>query len=269
MNATRKDLAAALEAVRVGAAVVDSAWDKAGKVRFKGDADPVTDTDHRSERAIRAVLSRHRADDTVVGEEEGGTVPAGGRVWLVDPLDGTTNFIHGFPWFSVSVALWVDNVPKVGVVVDVTTGDEYVAVAGEGARVNGLPISVSSTRDISDALVVTGFPYNRRERTEICRTRFRRVLEKVQGIRRLGSAALDLCMVACGRMDAYWEEDLSPWDMGAGVLLVLEAGGMATDPQEQPVGPTEPYIVASNGNLHHSFLRILDDTATDPADCIG
>ncbi len=245
--------------------VVESAWDKAREVCFKGDADPVTDTDHRSERSILSVIARRRPDETVVAEEQGGTVPDGGRVWLVDPLDGTTNFVHGFPWISISVALWIDNVPKVGVVVDVTTGDEYVAVAGEGARVNGSPISVSYTRAISHALVVTGFPYDRKERTEVCRTRFRRVLEKVQGIRRLGSAALDLCMVACGRMDGYWEEDLSPWDMGAGILLVMEAGGKVTDPRDRPVGPAEPFVVASNGIIHPTLLAALTSTVSDGA----
>ncbi len=236
---------------------------------FKGDADPVTDTDHRSERTILSVIARHRPDETVVAEEQGGTVPDGGRVWLVDPLDGTTNFVHGFPWISISVALWIDNVPKVGVVVDVTTGDEYVAVAGEGAHVNGLPISVSSTRAISHALVVTGFPYDRKERTEVCRTRFRQVLEKVQGIRRLGSAALDLCMVACGRMDGYWEEDLSPWDMGAGILLVMEAGGKVTDPRGRPVGPAEPFVVASNGIIHPTLLAALTSTDSDGGRAAG
>lgn len=251
------DPAVALESARTGAAVVRAAWENGTEVRFKGDADPVTDTDHRSERSIRRLLARYRTGDSVVAEEQGGTMPAGGRVWLVDPLDGTTNFIHGFPWISVSVALWVDNVPQVGVVVNVTTGDEYVAVASEGAYVNGSAIRVSSTGELSEALVVTGFPYNRKERAEICSTRFRRVLETVQGIRRLGSAALDMCMVACGRMDGYWEEDLSPWDMGAGTLMVMEAGGAVTDPAGQPVGPSEPFVVASNGRIHQSFLQTL------------
>ena len=231
-------------------------------MHFKADADPVTEADHRSERSIRRVLARHRAGDRVVAEERGGIVPEAGRVWLVDPLDGTTNFIHGFPWVSVSVALWIDNIPKVGVVLDVTTGDEYVAVAGKGARVNGSPIEVSSTSEFAEALVVTGFPYDRTERIDVCRTTFQRVLREAQGVRRLGSAALDLCMVACGKMDGYWEEDLSPWDMGAGVLLVLEAGGRVTGPLDQPVGPLQPFVVASNGAIHQRFLRTLRDGMT-------
>lgn len=251
------DLTVALESARAGAAQVRSALDRDPGVRFKADADPVTEADLRSERSIRLVLARHRAGDRVVAEEQGGTLPEGGRVWLVDPLDGTTNFIHGFPWISVSVALWIDNVPMVGVVLDVTSGDEYVAVAGQGARANGSPIQVSPTTSFGEALVVTGFPYNRAERIGICDTTFRRVLEEVQGIRRLGSAALDMCMVARGRIDGYWEEDLSPWDMGAGVLLVMEAGGTVTDPRGEPVGPSERFVVASNGAIHSHFLQTL------------
>ena len=239
--------------------MVEAELGRAVGVSFKGDADPVTDVDHRSERAILEVLTRSSPDDAVVREEGGGELPDGGRVWLVDPLDGTTNFIHGFPWMSVSVALWIDNVPSVGVVIEITTGDEYTAVAGEGARRNGSPIGVSATEDLGEALVVTGFPYNRSERTEICETRFRRMLEEVQGIRRLGAASLDMCMVACGKLDGYWEEDLSPWDLGAGVLMVMEAGGTVTDQAGQPVGTRTPFVVASNGPIHRRFLETLQD----------
>ena len=251
------DLAVALEAARAGAAEVASGMEQPVEVHFKADADPVTAVDHRSEQAILEVIARRRPADRVVGEEGGGRLPAGGRVWLVDPLDGTTNFVHGFPWVSVSVALWVDNVPEVGVVIDVATGVEYSAVAGGGAMADGLPIGVSSLDDFDRALVVTGFPYDRRERMEVCDTRFRRVLGAAQGVRRLGSASLDMCMVACGRMDGYWEEDLPPWDMGAGTLIVMEAGGKVTDRSGRPVGPSGGFVVASNGHIHQRFLDIL------------
>ena len=178
-------------------------------------------------------------------------------MWLVDPIDGTTNFIRGFPWVGVSVALWVDDAPEVGVVIDVTTGDEYTAVAGRGAWLNGSQIGVSATQDLGEALIVTGFPYDRKERTEICETRFRRVLAAAQGIRRLGAASMDLCMVASGKLDGYWEEDLSPWDMGAGVLMVTEAGGQVTDQNGLPVGTRTPFVVANNGAIHDEFLETL------------
>ena len=226
-------------------------------VSFKGDSDPVTEVDHRSEQAVLEVLNRYCPDDAVVREEGGGRLPRNGRVWLVDPLDGTSNFIRGFPWMSVSVALWVENAPAVGVVVDVVNGNEYTAVAGEGAWLNGLRIGVSTVGDLAEALIVTGFPYNRSERAEICDTRFRRVLGTAQGIRRLGAASLDLCMVACGKLDGYWEEDLSPWDMGAGVLMVMEAGGKVTDQDGGPVKAGTPFVVASNGRFHDQFLETL------------
>ena len=253
------DLAVALTAARAGAAEVSSGLSRPTEISFKAEADPVTEVDHRSERAILDVLALHRERDTVVGEETGGSLPRSGRVWLVDPLDGTTNFIHGFPWMSVSVALWIDDTPRVGVVVDVMNGDEYTAVAGNGARINGAPIAVSAVEEFDKSLVVTGFPYNRAGRIEICDTRFRSVLAAAQGIRRLGAASLDMCMVACGRTDGYWEEDLSPWDMGAGTLLVMEAGGTVTNQLGRPVGVSDSFVVASNGPIHQRFLETLRD----------
>ncbi|MDE0230666.1 MAG: inositol monophosphatase family protein [bacterium] len=255
--AVEADVGVVLEAARAGADVVAAALGQATEIFFKGDSDPVTEVDHRSERAILDVLSRHCPYDPVVREESGGELPDGGRVWLVDPIDGTTNFIRGFPWVGVSVALWIDDAPAVGVVIDVTTGDEYTAVAGRGAWLNGSPIRVSRTQDLGKALIVTGFPYNRRDRAEICETRFREVLAVAQGIRRLGAASLDLCMVASGKLDGYWEEDLSPWDMGAGVLMVTEAGGAVTDQSGNPVGTRTPFVAASNWLIHQRFLETL------------
>ena len=251
------DLEAATAAAWAGAKVVTAALNQPTGIYFKSDTDPVTEVDHRSEQAVLDVLFRRCPNDPVVREESGGDLPNGGRVWLVDPIDGTTNFIHGFPGVGVSVALWVDDRPAVGVVVDVTTGDEYTAVAGQGAWVNGSPIRVSLTQDLGEALIVTGFPYDRKERTEICETRFRQVLAAAQGIRRLGAASLDLCMVASGKLDGYWEEDLSPWDMGAGVLMVTEAGGTVTDQAGNPVGTRTPFVAASNGGIHSQFLHTL------------
>ena len=251
------DLEVPLDAARAGAQMVAAALDRPAKISFKGDADPVTETDYRSELAILQVLSQHCPDDPVVREEGGGELPGRGQVWLVDPIDGTTNFIRGFPWMGVSVALWIDDAPSVGVVVDINNGNEYTAVAGEGAWLNGSPIGVSRVQDLGEALIVTGFPYNRSDRTEICDTRFRRVLGAAQGIRRLGAASLDLCMVACGKLDGYWEEDLSPWDMGAGVLMVLEAGGKVTDRSGRAVRTRTPFVVASNGPIHDRFVETL------------
>jgi myo-inositol-1(or 4)-monophosphatase len=253
------DLEIALSAARAGAQVVVGAWGSPADIRYKGDSDPVTETDHRSESAVLKVLDHHCPDDPVVREESGGVLPDQGRVWLVDPLDGTTNFVRGFPYAAVSVALWVDDTPTVGVVVNISSGDEYTAVVGQGAWMNESPIEVNNTRRLGEAVIVTGFPYNRHERTAICDTRFRQVLGAAQGIRRLGAASLDLCMVASGKLEAYWEEDLSPWDMGAGVLMVLEAGGKVTDQDGQPVKTRTQFVAASNGRFHGRFLSTLSD----------
>ena len=203
------DLQIALNAARAGAAAVASGLRQPTEVAFKAEADPVTEVDHRSERAILDLLSEYRGRDPVVSEEWGGSLPGSGRcgwstLWTAPPTSST-----GSPGMGVSVALWIDDAPTVGVVVDVINGDEYTAVAGAGARVNGTPIVVSTVENFDEALVTTGFPYNRGQRVEICDTRFRRVLAAAQGIRRMGAASLDMCMVACGRMDGYWEEDLS------------------------------------------------------------
>lgn len=255
---TLSDLKTALRAARAGAQIVTCSLGTPAEPRYKSDADPVTGTDHRSEEAILEVLGQHCPDDPVVREEGGGTLPDRGRVWLVDPLDGTTNFILGFPYAAVSVALWIDDVPSVGVVVNVNSGDEYTAVAGQGAWLNESPIRVNGTKDLAEAVIVTGFPYNRDDRAAICDTRFRQVLGTAQGIRRLGAASLDLCMVASGKMDGYWEEDLSPWDMGAGVLIVREAGGRVTDQDGQPVRARTQFVAASNGEIHDQFLATLN-----------
>ncbi|MYH56293.1 MAG: inositol monophosphatase [Acidimicrobiia bacterium] len=252
------DFEVALEAARAGAAQVASGRDRPMRIDFKSATDPATEIDYRSEQTIIEVLARHLPDDPVVGEERGGRLPDRGRVWLVDPLDGTTNFIHGFPWVAVSVALWIDNLPAVGVVLNPLTEEEYTATRGGGAHLNGSPLRVSSTDSLARALVVTGFPYDPAERIKICDSTFRRVLEKVQGIRRLGSAALDLCMVAQGRMDGYWEEDLSPWDMGAGVLIVSEAGGTVTGESGHPLSsPKDGFVVATNGLIHRQMIETL------------
>ena len=252
------DLAVALAAARAGVAAVRATPQRRENMTYKAEADPVTEADYRSEQAILGFLRHHRPDDAVITEETTTPhTPDASRVWLVDPLDGTTNYVHGFSWSAVSVALWIDDSPWVGAVVDVNTGDEYTAVAGQGAWRNRAALRVSATDELGEALIVTGFPYDRHERTDICDTSFRRVLGAAQGVRRLGAASLDLCMVACGKLDGYWEEDLSPWDMGAGVLMVTEAGGVVTDQHGEPVSTQTPFVAASNGRFHYQFLHTL------------
>lgn len=231
------------------------------RVDHKGAIDLVTEVDLACERAIRAVLAKHTPDVPVLGEEGGGADGETTR-WIVDPLDGTTNFVHGFPFFSVSIALERDGVLDVGVVIDGVRGEVFAAARGKGATLDGQRIAVSSTRELSRALLGTGFPYDSREKAAYYLTFVQRALEQTQGIRRAGSAALDLAMVACGRLDGFWEFRLAPWDVAAGQLLVQEAGGRCTAHDGGPL-PREDKLhpLASNGWLHDALRQLLREGA--------
>ena len=250
------DLDLALECARRAARVISSGPDVAS-ARFKGEVDPVTDTDQAAEAAIRDLLGRARPTDAILGEEEGGADWRTGRVWILDPLDGTVNFIHGVPHVAVSVALWEDGLPLVGVVHDVSRDEVFAAGRGSGATLGGRPIRVTATADLGRGLVATGFPYDRRTQADELGATISRVLGAVQGIRRFGSAALDLCWVAAGRYDAYWEYRLQPWDTAAGELIVKEAGGTVTDLAGAPYRPDGAGILASNGHLHDQLRRVI------------
>lgn len=250
------DLRLALECARRAARVITGAADTTA-ARFKGEVDPVTETDQAAETAIRQLLGADRPSDLILGEEEGGADWRGGRVWILDPLDGTVNFIHGVPHVAVSVALWEDGVPVVGVVHDVGRDEVFAAARNRGATLDGHAIRVTDTIDLGSGLVATGFPYDRRSHADELATTMGRVLGKVQGIRRLGSAALDLCWVAAGRFDAYWEYRLQPWDTAAGQLIVEEAGGRVTDLTGTPYRPDAAGILASNGHLHDPLRTVI------------
>lgn len=223
------DLEVAVRAAQAGAEVIGKALGGELKIDFKGEVDPVTHVDHEAEEAIRRIINAARPDDGWLGEESGGDRWDQGRVWICDPLDGTVNFLHGLPQVSVSVALWEDGAPLVGVVVDVARDETFAAAAGRGATLDGRPIRVSEIIEPARALIVTGFPYDRQTHAAAYLPAVGAVLSRYQGLRRLGSAALDLCWVACGRLDGYWEYKLKPWDAAAAMLVVEEAGGFVTD----------------------------------------
>ncbi len=258
------DVWVALKAARAGADVVQTGFFQPLDTEMKSAVDPVTQVDLDSERAIRAVIGGHFPDDSVLGEEEGGGDWRRGRVWIVDPLDGTVNYVHRVPQVAVSVALWDDGRPLVGVIIDVARNDEYVAVEGEGATCNGEPIHVSETPTLDQSLVVTGFPYDRRERAASYLRAVQEVMERSTGTRRLGAAALDLAWVAAGRFDAYWEhggaQGLKPWDAAAGLLLVTEAGGTYTDEDGNRNRLEARAHVASNGKVHEDLRAIVART---------
>jgi len=212
--------------------------------------DLVTEVDHACERAMVAAIERERPGDGILAEEGHGREVAGCEWrWVIDPLDGTTNYAHGYPCFCVSVGVLRNGRREVGVVYEPLRDDLYHAVRGAGAFRGSRRLAVSGTEDIGAALVATGFAYDvhRSGENAAC---FARMLEVAQGIRRDGSAALDLCYVAAGRFDAYWEFKLRPWDVAAGILIVEEAGGRVTAPDGGPPPSDPASIVASNGLLH-------------------
>ena len=218
-------------------------------------SDLVTEADREAEAAIRSYLLGRHPDHAFLGEEGG--AEGGGRYrWIVDPLDGTVNFAHRFPFYAVSVALERDGELLLGVVLDAVHDELFTAVRGGGARLNGAPIRVSQTAELKRSLLATGFPYDV-DRVPEAVEYFRRVLAHGVPVRRPGAAALDLAYVAAGRIDGFWEMKLNPWDVAAGVLLIEEAGGRVTDLKGRPYALGGRYIVASNGRLHEPLRRTL------------
>lgn len=252
------DLAVALAAARAGSDVVRRWFGHPPEPDFKGAVDPVTVADREAEEAVLAVLGRHRPADAVLSEEAGAAAgDAAGRRWVVDPLDGTVNFIHGVPHCAVSVALEDAAGPAAAAVVDVLRAEEFTASRGGGARCNGHPIAVSPQGDLRRALFSTGFPYDRQRRARVYTDAVAAVLGAAQGVRRSGSACLDLAWVACGRYEGHWEFNLQPWDVAAGILLVAEAGGRVTDAAGGSPRPSE--IVAANALLHEALRTLVAD----------
>jgi len=222
----------------------------------KGITDLVTTADLEAERAFRDLIAARFPNHDVLGEEGASAddPPRASHRWIVDPLDGTTNFAHGLALFSVSVALEVDGAVQVGVVFDPIGRELFVAERGGGARLNGLPIGVTGCDTLVDAVLATGFPYTVRDERRRQVDVFATFLEEARAIRRLGSAALDLCYVACGRFDGYWEEKLNAWDIAAGALIVAEAGGRVTGISGQPFDPHAGHVVASGPLLHAAMV---------------
>jgi myo-inositol-1(or 4)-monophosphatase len=245
--------ARATDIIRARAANLDTVtWE------VKSRADFVSDVDRAAEAAIVAIVAERHAEARVVGEELSPAMTDGdGIVFVVDPLDGTTNFLHGFPWYAVSVAALVDGELVAGAVLNVANGELFTATAGGGARKNGQPIRVSTIDDPLRALIGTGFPFKHDDVV----TEYLRVLPSLMrtpaGLRRPGSAALDLASVACGRFDAFWEMRLSPWDLAAGILLIREAGGVVTDLTGAPATVKETGLVAGNERMHAWLLKRL------------
>ena len=257
---TLRDAAGAM--AREAGAVLRDGYGRAHRPERKGRIDLVTEYDRRSERLLLETIARRHPGAAVLAEESGahaGAAAAGGAAlrWILDPLDGTTNFAHNYPFFAVSIAAEVDGELAAGAVYDPMRDELFAAARGHGATLNGAPIRVSDVGRVEDALLVTGFPYDVREHPGQSLPQFRAFLERAQGIRRDGSAALNLCYLAAGRFDGFWEASLSPWDVAAGALLIREAGGRLSGYAGEPFQLEARRILASNGRLHDEMMRIL------------
>jgi myo-inositol-1(or 4)-monophosphatase len=226
-------------------------------MEYKGEVDIVTEMDRRAQGIIEAEIRTRYPNHGILAEEGLNEKGTGGYLWVVDPLDGTTNYAHGFPIFSVSIAVMHKGRAVCGVVYNPVSEEIFKAIAGQGAFLNAYRIDVSATSKLDRSLLATGFPYNIRETADTNLDYFSRFAVSTQGIRRCGSAALDLCFVAAGRLDGFWELNLKPWDIAAGALVVREAGGVITDFSGRDIDQDGSRVVASNGSIHQEMLELI------------
>ena len=247
----------ALRAARAAGAVHVGRF---GKTTFKGKSsflDLVTEADKEAEEAVVRILHRAFPDHAILSEEGGGIEQPSQHRWIIDPLDGTTNFAHAYPHCCVSIGYERRGRVELGVIFDALRNELFVARRGQGATLNRRPISVSRAAALNTALLATGFPYDRSARRRFYLTFWEAMMTRVHGVRRTGSAALDLAWVACGRMDGFWEFGLKPWDIAAGLLLVQEAGGKVTNMDGTKLSLTAGRIVATNRRLHKELLSVI------------
>lgn len=242
-----------------GADIIRQHFGHIDQVHKKGPIDLVTVADRESEKQIIATIKEAFADHGILAEESGRQQAEADAVWVIDPLDGTTNFAHGVPIFAVSIALTSGQKTMLGVVLNPVSGEFFSAVRGRGARLNGRPVKVSETKSLAESLLVTGFSYKIATDARPAVKRFEQCLRASRGIRRLGSAALDLCFLACGRFDGFWEQGLKPWDTAAGALIALEAGARLSTYGGQAFRDEYPEILATNGHIHDEMALLLQE----------
>jgi myo-inositol-1(or 4)-monophosphatase len=247
----------AISAAEKSARILQMRFGNISQVRKKAADEIVTEADTESEKEIISAIRSNFPEHGILSEECG--LKAGGSdyKWIIDPLDGTVNFAHQVPICCISIALAFQDAIVLGVVLNPLNGEFFSAVKGQGAQLNGQSIQVSSISTLSDSLLVTGFAYNLKETFEPVITRYGNCLKAAQGMRRLGSAALDLCYVACGRFEGYWEQNLKPWDTAAGSLIAAEAGGTVTTFSNQSYSPDKGEILATNGQIHQDMVGLL------------
>jgi myo-inositol-1(or 4)-monophosphatase len=247
----------AVDLARKAGALLKEKFNQKHEIHYKGEINLVTEADKMSEDLIIAAISQSFPDHGILSEESPAIPGAGKLRWIIDPLDGTTNYAHRYPVFCVSIALENDGEIVLGVVYDPMRDEMFVSVRGEGAYLNGKKLAVSSLKDISHSLLATGFPYDIRESKENNLDYFNAMAINVQAIRRAGAAALDLAYLAAGRFDGFWELKLKPWDTAAGCLMVEEAGGVVSDLFGKKWNIFSTNVLASNGLIHKKMIDIF------------
>jgi myo-inositol-1(or 4)-monophosphatase len=249
----------ATEAALSAGAILQSYWGNLESVKEKGrPGDLVTEADAAAETAVITILKRHFPEHQILAEESGYQGNTVSRfLWAIDPLDGTTNYAHQYPFSATSIALLIDGVPQVGVIFDPFHQELFRAAKGLGATCNRSPIHVSQTKTLAQSLLVTGFAYDRRETPDNNYAEFCHFTHLTQGVRRGGAASIDLAYVACGRLDGYWERGLSPWDIAAGIVLVQEAGGQVSAYDQTSLDLSSGRILATNTYLHEALSTEL------------
>ena len=245
-----------------GGKILKDLYGKPHQIRYKGNIDMVTEADVSSEKAILEILDKAPIDAEVIAEESQSNyndIPTN-PVWIIDPLDGTTNFVHGFPWFAVSIAYAEKGRSLVGVIYCPIQDELFCGCLGSGAWLNGKSIKVSGTSTLGKSLLATGFPYNIHQKPAKVVAALKAVLIRAQGVRRAGAAAIDLAYVACGRLEGFWEINLKPWDTAAGQLLLEGAGGKLSDFKGNNYSPFIPELLATNGLIHNELISVIRDS---------
>jgi myo-inositol-1(or 4)-monophosphatase len=250
----------ALRAARAAGRIHLKRLSRINIVRKSNSIDLLTEADRESEAAIIEVIHRAFPTHAILAEESGASLHQSDHRWIIDPLDGTTNFAHGFPQFCVSIAYQHRGYTQFGVIYDALKKESFTARQGRGARLNGKPIHVSTTDSLSTSLLATGFPYDRRERRRYYLCFWEAFMMRCQGVRRTGAAALDLTYVACSRTDGFWEFGLKAWDVAAGALIVEEAGGRVTNIDGSTLDIDAGKLVATNGRVHAQMIAVLEET---------
>ena len=252
----------AIKAAHLSSDIILEFSDKSKVVDYKGRTDLVTIADKKSEKLIIDTILDKFQDHSILAEESGSNSKGSKYLWLIDPLDGTTNFVHGYPSYGISIACSIDNIISIAVVKDIVNNDLYTSIINKGAFKNGNLINISKTKTLIDSLLVTGFGYNHDVNWELNMKLFKHFTDNTQGVRRLGAASIDLCHLATGIVDGFWEYDLKPWDTAAGKLIVEEAGGKITKLNGDKFNIYQNQILASNKIIHEDLVLDISSIIT-------